>query len=283
MKITKAVVTAAAKDQRSLPLQTLVDRDGKQKAALEIIVEEAIIGGIEEVAVVVHPGDEATYAQALGELSGRVEFVEQRTARGYGHALLCAREFVGAEPFLHMVSDHLCVSGESRRCVQQLVQIAEAEACAVSAVQPTRESTLPLYGAVGGRPVRGSSDLYEIDTVHEKPTPTLAEQELIVPGLRAGHYLCFFGMHVLSPQIMEILGRYLADAPEGDPIQLSPALTELAGRERYLAFEINGQRYNIGVQYGLFLAQLALIMKGRDRDEVLAQMVELLATRERQA
>ncbi|MEW6071747.1 MAG: sugar phosphate nucleotidyltransferase [Planctomycetota bacterium] len=281
MNIAKAVITAAGRDQRSLPLQTLVDRDGRTKSALEIVVEEAVVSGVEEIAVVVHPGDEDAYAGALGDAGGRVSFVAQPEPRGYGHALLCARDFVGNEPFLHFVGDHLCVSGEERRCAAQLLQVAAAEAGAVSAVQPTRESTLPLYGAVGGRPVAGRRDLYEIDTVREKPTPTLAEQELVVPGLRAGHYLCFFGMHVLTPLVMEILARDLAAAPAGRDVALSPALAALAARERYLAFAIDGQRYNIGVQYGLFLAQLALILKGNDREEVLAQMVELLAARER--
>jgi UTP--glucose-1-phosphate uridylyltransferase len=280
MKISKAVITAAGRDQRSLPLQTLVDRDGRQKAALRIVVEEALAAGVEEIAVVVHPDDVEGYAAVVTEVAGRVTFLEQPRPRGYGHALHCAREFTGDDPFLHLVSDHLCVSTGSRHCAEQLVQIAQSESGAVSAVQATRESVLPQYGAVGGRPVRGSSGLFEIETVLEKPTPTQAEQELIVPGMRAGHYLCFFGMHVLTPQVMELLDRRVTEASADEPIPLSPALAELAGRERYLALEIQGHRYNIGVQYGLFLAQLALIMRGGDRDEVLAQIVEMLATRE---
>ena len=79
---------------------------------------------------------------------------------------------------------------------------AQAEACAVSAVQATRETQLPYYGTIGGRRVAGHRDLYEVETVIEKPTPTEAELRLIVPGLRAGHYLCFFGMPVLTPAVM---------------------------------------------------------------------------------
>jgi len=109
--------------------------------------------------------------------------------------------------------------------------------------------------------------------VVEKPTPTLAEQELIVPGLRAGHYLCFFGMHVFTPGVFALLDA-LGEA--GDR-QLSPALAKLAERERYLAFEVRGSRYNLGMQYGLLVAQLALGLAGQDRAEILAQVVELLA------
>ena len=71
----------------------------------------------------------------------------------------------------------------------------------------THESKLPFYGAVGGHLVASRKGIYEVLQVLEKPTPTEAEQKLIVPGLRAGHYLCFFGMHVLTPAVMELLGE----------------------------------------------------------------------------
>jgi UTP--glucose-1-phosphate uridylyltransferase len=116
--------------------------------------------------------------------------------------------------------------------------------------------------------------------VIEKPTPTEAEQQLIVPGLRAGFYLSFFGMHVLTATVMTILEKHVARSGGSGSIQLSPALAELATMERYLAFEVQGQRYDIGVHYGLLNAQLALALSGRDREEVLAQLVELLAARE---
>jgi len=280
MNIARAVITAAGPDQRMLPLQTLVDRDGRTKSALQIIVEETLGAGVEEIAVVIHEGDGPAYGQVTGDASGRIRFLEQSGSRGYGHALLTAREFVGGEAFLHLVSDHLFVSREEQRCTRQLVETARVHSCAVSAVTATRERTLPLYGAVGGRPVKGSRRLFEIETVLEKPTPTLAEQQLIVPGLRAGHYLCFFGLHVLTPTVLEILERQLAELSADAPLQLSPALDELSRRERYLAHEISGQRYNIGVRYGLFLAQMALILDGQDREELLVQMLELLAARE---
>ncbi|MDB5355925.1 MAG: gtaB [Phycisphaerales bacterium] len=281
MKVRKAVITAAARGQHALPLQTLVDRDGVQKSALKIILEEALSTGVETVCLVVSPGDQKAYSTAAGDLAGRLHFVEQARPLGYGHALYCAKEYVGADPFLHLVSDHLYVSRGKARCARQLVQMAEAESCSVSAVQPTRENVLTYYGTVGGRRVPGQNHLYEVENVVEKPTPTEAEQSLIVPGLRAGHYLCFFGMHVLTPGVMELLGELVSSARDGKPVQLSPALAKLAGKERYLALEIQGLRYNIGVRYGLLYAQLALALDGADREEILAQMVELLATRER--
>ena len=280
MKITKAVITAAGRDQRTLPLHMLVDRDGVQKTALQIILEEALAAGIEEIGLIICPGDQAAYRQAAGGHAGRLTFLEQPQPRGYGHALLRARPFVGQHAFLHLVSDHLYVSNLPQRCAEQLVAVATAENCAVSAVQATREGMLPFYGAVGGRRVPKSKDLYQVEVVREKPTPTQAEQELIVPGLRAGHYLCFFGMHVLTPGIMPLLEAQL-QAAAGQSIALSPALMELAGSERYLALEVAGHRYNLGVKYGFLRAQLAIALAGADREEVLAQLVEVLAQRQK--
>ena len=279
MKIRKAVITAAGRNQHTLPLQTLVDRDGVQKFALQIIIEEAVSCGVDDICVVICPGDRDAYAAAAGAWSKQLRFVEQVAPAGYGQALYCARQFVGNEPFLHLVSDHLYLSREERRCAQQLVDVAAAENVSVSAVQATRESLLPYYGAVGGKGVPNRPRLYQVERVLEKPTPTEAEQQLIVPGLRAGHYLCFFGMHVLTPTIMEVLGDGLQKAGEAFGMQLSSALVKLAERERYLACEISGRRFNIGVKFGLLYAQLALALDGHDREEVLAQLVDLLAQR----
>jgi UTP--glucose-1-phosphate uridylyltransferase len=277
--IKKAIITAAGKSQRTLPLQTLVDRDGQTKTALRILIEEVLSAGIEEICVVVSPGDQPAYAAAATVAGGRLHFVEQSSPMGYGHAVFCGRAFAGNEPFLLLVGDHLYVSGTKKRCAQQLVEIAASENAAVSAVQSTHESKLPYYGTVGGHLAAGRKGLYEISRVIEKPTPTEAEQTLIVPGLRAGHYLCFFGMHVLTPTVMELLEQELTQAANRS-VSLSAALAKLAGRGRYLASELSGKRYDIGVKYGLLTAQLALALDGQDRDEVMSGLLEMLARRE---
>lgn len=280
MKIRKAIITSAGKGQRTIPLQTFVDRDGRQKSALQILVEEATSSGVEEIGVVIAPGDRDAYAHAAGDHAPRLTFIEQPAPRGYGHALFVAKGFAAGEPFLHMVSDHLALStAADKRCAHQLVEVAAAEECSVSAVQPTRESMLAYFGAVGGSRVAKLKDLYEIEDVLEKPTPTQAEQSLIVPGLRAGYYLCFFGMHVLTPGVMDLLAEQDAAAGKDGRYALSAALAKLAGREKYLALQVQGRRYDMGGKYGLLFAQLALALDGRERDEVLAQMVELLAAR----
>jgi UTP--glucose-1-phosphate uridylyltransferase len=278
MKIKKAVVTAAGRGQRALPLQTLVDRDGQGKSALQIIIEEARSAEVDQIGIVISPGQEEAYAAAAGPYRRMLELIEQPSPVGYAHALYCAREFVRGEPFLHLVSDHLYVSTAPQRCAQQLVELAQAESCSVSAVQATRESMLPYYGAVGGRRVAKHNHVYEIEMVLEKPTPTEAEQSLIIPGLRAGHYLCFFGMHVLTPGVMELLAEVVK---KESGLPLAAALDALARKERYLAIEVQGHRHNIGVKYGLLMAQLALALDGGERDEVLGQLVDLLALRQR--
>ena len=280
MKIRRAVITAAARNQRTIPLQMMVDRDGRQKPVINIIIEETLSAGVDDIGIVVCPEDEEAYRAAAGEHSGRLSFFHQSDPLGYGHAVYCARDFVGDEPFLHLISDHVYVSSGATGCARQLVEVAQARSCSVSGVQATRENLLPYFGTVGGRRVPGTKDLYQIEQVVEKPTPTEAEQTLAVPGLRAGHYLCFFGMHVLSPTVMEILERHVAAGRGGGPVLLSPVLDELARREQYLALEARGRRYPVDVRYGLLYAQLAMALSGRDREEVLAGVCELLAQRE---
>jgi UTP--glucose-1-phosphate uridylyltransferase len=298
MNVTKAVITAAGRRQRTLPLQTLIDRDGVEKSVLTILIEEVLRAGIEEICVVIGLGDEQPYADVAGNHASRLHFVHQPEPLGHGHAVYCAHGFTGDEPFLHLVGDHLYVSRNEKGAAQQLVELAMLEACTISAVQSTRESLLPYYGAVGGRRIPGRPGIYQIETVIEKPTPTEAEQKLIVPGLRGGHYLCYFGMHVLTPGVMEILARQVARAQKGADdaqgqraalpssaspggITLAETLAELARREQYLALELHATRYDVGVKYGLLTAQLALAFSGREREEVLSKLVELLAQREK--
>ena len=276
MNVRDALTTAANPRQRPLRLQTLIDSDGVARSALEIILREAAGAGIEEFCVVICPGDEDAYAAACGDLRHRTRFAVQAEPRGYGDAILQGRSIVGDEPFLHLVGDHLHLSHHSVSCAHQLLEVALAEKAPVSAVQPTRESQLTSFGAVGGKLLGGDKPLYEIEAVLEKPTPTLAEQELLVPGMRAGFYLCFFGLHVLDGEIFSLLDEQRAAAPEAS-LGLSPALHALADRRRYLALNIAGNRYDIGADYGLLNAQLALSLGGRDRDLVLSQIVELLA------
>lgn len=286
MAISKAVITAAGKDQTHLPLQTVVDRSGHPRSALELVLGEVVAAGIDDIGLVIAPGQQERYLAAAGAQASRLTFFEQTDPLGYGDALLRARAFVGQEPFLHLVGDHLYVSDRPESCAAQLIAIAERESCCVSAIQPTHESQLRFFGAIGGTPVPQTQDqpLFEVSEILEKPTPTQAEQALMVAGQRNGFYLCFFGMHVLTPTIMELLQTAVATARSAATpgnaaprVNLSDSLRRLISREKYLACQIHGQRYNIGETYGLLIAQMALALSGPDRDRLLVEIIELLA------
>ena len=274
MKIRKAVITAAGPDQRHLPLQSVTGLSGKSGTALQVLLDEVVASGIDRVAVIVAAGDTELYRKASGSHAEQVTFIEQPEPTGYGDAICLAADFLDGEPFLLMVSDHLYISRTDRSCVSQLLHAAGKNSCSVSAVQATHESKLPFYGAVGGRKVPQASGLYEITHVIEKPSPTLAEQHLTVPGLRAAQYLCFFGMHALS-------ARFIGLLEDSESKNVTEALHELAEAERYFAYGIEGQRFNLDEDNGLLIAQLALALNSPHRENVLKSLVELLATTSR--
>lgn len=306
MQIKKAVITAAGRGVRMYPaadtvqkaMLPLVDRDGLSKPVIQIIAEEALHAGVEEVCVVCAPGDEAAYrtqlqalrdsllqayknvdwaqeqAGRLDDLVRRLRFAVQEEPQGYGHAVACANTFVDGEPFLLMLSDHLYVSHDpARQCAQQLITMAVREDCAVAAVHATREHLIGHYGTLTGQ--RTGDRTYQIERILEKPSVSRAELELQTAGLRAGFYLCFFGMHVLTPTIFDLLDA--ASPGEHGILQLTPALQELSNRETYLALDVQGSRYDIGSKLGLLRAQVALSLAGTDRSEMLTTLVELMA------
>lgn len=278
MLINKALITAAGRSQRHLPLQTIIGRDGFPRSVLSHLISEALSAGIERIGVVISPGDEELYRRAAGSDAQRIEFIEQPDALGYGDAIYRGRDFTGSDAFLLMVSDHIYISSDAdRSCASQLVETARNVRCPVSAVQSTHESMLSSFGALGGTPYDGTRGLYEIERVLEKPTPTRAEQDLLVPGLRHGYYLCFFGMHVVTSPLMDTLGEMLAAASDPRTVNLSTALDCFCNNERALALELEGRRFDLQQPYGLLIAQLALALDGPRRADVLAALVNLLA------
>jgi UTP--glucose-1-phosphate uridylyltransferase len=308
LDVRKAVITAAGRGVRLYPVADtvqkgmlpIIDRDGVAKPTIQIIMEEALESGVEEVCIVCAPGDEERYrgqfaqlrdnlragygdkdwarrqAERLDALLRCLSFAVQEDALGYGHAVWCAKDFVGEENFLLLLGDHVYVSQVAgQRCARQLIDLATQENCAVAAVNPTREHLVRRYGTLSGVRVHGLPGVYDIDRILEKPSLSRAELELSTPGLRVGHYLCLFGMHVLPHRIFDLLGEQLEVG--GTECQLTPALQELANRERYLAAELRGARHDIGAAFGLLHAQLALGLAGKEREEMLAGLVEHMA------
>ncbi len=254
MQVRKAVITAAAPTQNQIPTQQLVDKDGQDRTSLQLILDEIRSCGVDEICVVIRPGDQRAFEKAAGQQVGGLHFAEQAEPNGYADAILCAKSFVGDAPFLHLVGDHLYQSAASVSCAKQLVDVAAEFGCSVSAVQSTRENKLPYFGIVSGTRVPRREDVFEVNRVAEKPTPTYAEQELVSAGLRAGHYLGFFGMHVLTGDIIDALEQVTADPSLAKPT-LSDALDVFRSHHKYMAFAVQGTRYNLGVPYGLLIAQ----------------------------
>ena len=278
MEIKKTVITAAGHNQRTLPLQTLVDRDGQTKSALAIIVEESLQAGIEEICVVISPGDQAAYCAAAGPHGRRVEIRRANPA-----ARLRPRRLVRAG-----VHRRLAVPAAGRRSpLRQPSREALRAATGRNGAPPkpapsppcrprTKASCL-ITARSGGRLAGARKGLYEVSDVMEKPTPTEAEQKLIVPGLRAGHYLCFFGMHVLTPAVMELLGEEMAAAGESGRRASEPGAVAARGARALSGLRAGGPplRHRRAIRPAHRPTGAGL--DGKDRDEVLTGLVELLA------
>jgi len=149
------------------------------------------------------------------------------------------------------------------------------EKCSVSAVNPTIEHQIGRYGTVTGKHVANMTGVYQIEKLIEKPSLSVAELELQTPGLRVGYYLCFFGMHVLTPTVFTLLEQQIGQGSRN--VLLTPILQALADTEKYLALEVKGNRYDLSGRQGLLRAQMALGLAGVAHDETLTSMVELLA------
>jgi len=213
-KIQKALITSAGPDQRTLPLQTLIDKNRKKRTVLEIQIDEILSAGIEEIGIVIHPEDEPVFRQHLNACFGKIEYISQSEPLGYGHAILCAKSFLQGEPFLHLVGDHLFLNQTGDNVAMQVIRTAQEQHCSVSGVQQTRESLIGNFGTIGAERFQGTSDLYRITRVVEKPVPSFAEHHLLVPGMRIGHYLCFFGVHVFSPALLPLLEKQFQESPD---------------------------------------------------------------------
>jgi UTP--glucose-1-phosphate uridylyltransferase len=311
-KVRKAVITAAGRGTRQYPASTavqkemfpLVDRDGLTKPVIQIIGEEAIESGIEEICIITQPGEEPQYreyfrrmtdeesrgfrgkdwailaSEKLGAFGERLHFAEQKSAEGFGHAVYQAKQFVGDEPFLLLLGDHVYISDTKDRCALQLIRVFEQYMLdAVSGVQPTVERLLHLFGTIRGAPIDAARGVYKAELIIEKPTIEQAREQLVTPMLPAGNYLAHFGMHVFSPRIFNSL-EYLikSNIREKGEIQLTAAQEHMRqNTQKYWAVVSQGQRYDTGIPYGLMETQLALSLNGVHRTEICEAIARILA------
>ncbi len=277
-KVRKALIPAAGYGTRMFPaskatkkeLFPIIDRDGIAKPAILLIVEEAVQAGIEEIIIVVQendldefkmffneqisienynklPAHFQDYARYLLDLGRRIKFITQTRQEGFGHAVYCAREFIGNEPFLLMLGDHLYRSNIDRTCVQQLMDAYQQHGTSVVGLRRTPEEEIAAFGTVAGVWIE-PENLLNITEFAEKPNIDYAHTHLLVPGLPEGEYLTLFGQYIIKPQVFEYLEEHITNnVREKGEFQLTSAIDRLRQEDGFHGLIVNGKRYDIGL------------------------------------
>lgn len=281
-QVRKAVIPAAGFGTRLFPatkatkkeLFPIIDQDGIAKPAILLIVEEALEAGLEEVIIIVQEDDLddfrsffnsqvsienynklpphfQEYAQQLLEIGRRVTFVAQPNQEGFGHAVYCARESIGDEPFLLMLGDHLYRSSNEDSCAKQLLDAYKQHGINVLGLRRTPEDQIANFGTVAGVWLE-ENRLLNVTEFAEKPTVDYARNNLLVPGI-SDEYLTVFGLYIIKPQIFEYLEEHIAhNVRERGEFQLTSALDQLRQEDGFLGLIMEGRRYDIGLpQYYL--------------------------------
>ena len=278
MKVRKAVIPAAGFGTRLFPatkatkkeLFPIIDRDGVAKPAILLIVEEALEAGIEEVIIIVQeedldafrsffnvqvsienynklPPPSKEYARRILEIGQHVSFVTQSAQEGFGHAVYCAREAVGGEPFLLLLGDHIYRSNGERSCARQLLETYDQHGISVIGLRRTPEEMIANFGTVTGTWIENGR-LLNITEFYEKPTLDYARTNLRVPGLPEDEYLTVFGQYVIKPQIFDYLEEHITNnVRERGEFQLTSALDRLRKEDGFLGLIVDGQRFDIGL------------------------------------
>jgi len=277
--VRKAVIPVAGLGTRMFPYTKAVPKtflpvvtaDGVAKPVIQVILEEALSAGIEEIALIIQPEDEARFhayfqtearpetlnklppqlreeAEKLRRLSSRITYIPQKEAKGFGHAVLLAEKFVANEPFLLMLGDHLFCSSESRSVARQVVERFQDFGDTQSVVGIYEES-LPKtkhYGTLTGEWV--SDDTLQIKLFREKPTEDEAQTYLKVEKHGKPSYFCVNGIYVLRPKIFEIL-RASNQSGRGGEIELTSALEQLRQDEGIKGLVVNGKHFDTGLPH----------------------------------
>ncbi|MGH7813100.1 MAG: UTP--glucose-1-phosphate uridylyltransferase [Candidatus Binataceae bacterium] len=270
MKVKKAVIVAAGMGTRMLPASKVIPKEilpVVDTPAIQVVVEEAIASGIEEIVIVISPGkttviDHFNQAEELerhleergkhGILEAvrktnspaKITIAEQARPLGLGHAVLQARDAVGGEPFAVMLPDDIFDC--PRPCLRQLLDAAEKRESPVVALQRVAHSEVSKYGIVDAK--RVDQRLYELRSMVEKPAPDQAPSDLAI-----------MGRYVLTPEVFDLLARGKPGA--GGEIQLTDALMELARRRKVYGYEFEGARYDLGDRVGFISAQVGFGLK----------------------
>jgi len=281
MRIRKAVVPIAGLGTRFFPAShackkeffPIVGPDGIARALVHYQIMDLVDAGIEQICVIVRPGEEQLviqYLQGPGEAYikrlekypplaqeaermraalDRISFAVQASQEGYGHAVYQSKAFAQGDPILLCLGDHLFRGGNTS-CHRQLMQAHEiCGGKSVSAVSRIHADDLKGYGTIAGKRLQANPDLIDVSLIIEKPSIEVARRELYVNGLEADEFLGWFGMHVLSPSIYDILEEMITkDIRQNGEIQLTYSQELQRQREGYYALEMkDGKRFDFGM------------------------------------
>ena len=282
-KIRKAIIPAAGLGTRFLPATKAQPKEKLpivDTPAIQFIVEEAVASGIEELLIITGRNKRSIedhfdrslelemqlkehgkydMLKMVEEISDiQIHFIRQKEARGLGHAVLCARQFVGAEPFAVLLGDDLVDAKVP--CLAQLIDVYEDYGGSVLGVQQVPQSQVSRYGIVAPRQVK--PNVWQAIDLVEKPEAEKAPSRLAV-----------LGRYVLTPAIFDILEHTKPGA--GEEIQLTDAICELARKEEVYAYRFEGRRYDIGDKEGFLEATVEQALKRPEiRDDFMAYLVQ---------
>ncbi len=276
-RVRKAVVPAAGFGTRLFPatkavkkeLFPVIDRSGRAKPAILAIVEEALSAGIEEVAIVVQSQDRELfeeifctpppienfnklsrehqqYCSYLMDIGQRITFLAQDVQEGLGHAVHCARPWVGAEPFMLLLGDHLYASHADESCARQLLNVYERVGRSVVGLMVTPGEQVQSFGCVTGT-WEESGTVLGITEFSEKPSADYARQHLRVEGLGENEFFTVFGQYVLEPTVFDYLDEHIRlNMREKGEFQLTSCLERMRRESGFLGYVVKGRRFDIG-------------------------------------
>ncbi len=275
--ICKAVIPVAGLGTRMFPYTKAVPKtflpvvtpDGIAKPVIQVIIEEALAAGVEEVALVIQPEDEPRFrayfqtdvrpetlaklptalkheAERVMAIGKRLTFIPQHDAKGFGHAVLLAEKWVGNEAFLLLLGDHLFRSSETRSVARQVVERFEAFGDSQSVVGIYEETLARVkhYGTVTGEWIE--EDTLQLRRVFEKPTEDEAQTYLTVARHGKETYFCVNGIYALRSGIFGLLRQQAALSGTGE-VQLTPALEALRQDEGVKGLVVCGTHFDTGI------------------------------------
>lgn len=291
MKITKAVIPAAGLGTRFLPATKAQPKEMLpivDKPTIQYIIEEAVNSGITDILIITGRNKRAiedhfdrsielelelerkNKDELLKEIKAisdlvNIQYVRQQTPKGLGHAVLCAKNFVGNEPFAVLLGDDVVDSEEP--CLKQLMNVFEEKGETVLGVQKVAKEDVNKYGIVAGEEV--GEHIHRVKTLVEKPDVEIAPSNIAI-----------LGRYIITPDIFPILEQ--TEPGAGLEIQLTDALKELAKTKAVFAYEFSGCRYDVGDKLGFLKATVEMALKRPDlHDDFMEYLLNITGDKER--